>query len=79
MELYEKQGGRCAISNKPITIGRKKGADNHAVVDHCHQTGKVRGLLCPRTNIAMGIFEDNPELLRKAAEYLDKHKENNET
>ena len=39
-------------------------------IDHCHATGKVRGLLCRDCNIGLGMFKDNPEILIKAAEYL---------
>jgi hypothetical protein len=41
-------------------------------IDHCHRTGKVRGLLCHCCNLALGLFKDNPALLEKAASYLMK-------
>lgn len=39
-------------------------------VDHCHETGQVRGLLCNLCNQALGLFKDSPELLARATAYL---------
>lgn len=62
LQLYESQAGGCAICGAP-----------HALcVDHCHSTGVVRGLLCDSCNNGLGRFRDNPDSLRKAAEYLEK-------
>lgn len=41
-------------------------------VDHCHETGRVRGLLCHRCNVAIGQARDDPILLRRAADYLER-------
>lgn len=41
-------------------------------IDHCHDTGKVRGLLCHECNKGLGCFRDNKESLKKAIEYLEK-------
>lgn len=64
-ELYEKQDGRCAICNI------EEGDDGKMLcVDHCHDTGEVRGLLCATCNIGIGMLKDSPEYLRAAIEYL---------
>ena len=41
-------------------------------IDHCHKTGKVRGLLCNNCNAGLGLFHDNIEILQKAIDYLNK-------
>ncbi|MDQ4142737.1 MAG: endonuclease VII domain-containing protein [Actinomycetota bacterium] len=61
--MIEAQGGLCAICQvKPA-----------AHVDHCHTTGKVRGVLCFNCNGGLGRFEDDPEVMRRAIEYLVAH------
>lgn len=66
-EMLATQKGKCAICE----------ADNPGVshretlfVDHCHKTGKVRGLLCHKCNSGLGSFRDSPHLLLHAADYL---------
>lgn len=61
----EKQNGVCAICNKTCRTGRR------LAVDHCHKTGKVRGLLCAECNNGIGKLNDDPDLLRKAIKYLE--------
>jgi hypothetical protein len=61
-DLVQKQKGRCAIcATKPRKLH----------VDHDHSTSKVRGLLCPNCNKAIGLLHDKPELMRAAASYLE--------
>jgi hypothetical protein len=43
-------------------------------VDHCHNTGKVRALLCRGCNTALGHAKDDPVILRKLADYLERHR-----
>lgn len=70
-QMMTKQNGVCAICLKPETRKNNTGlAITKLSVDHCHETGKVRGLLCNSCNIAMGKFYDNPLLLRAALKYL---------
>ncbi len=67
-EMLADQCGVCAIC-KTAPAGPK----NFPMVDHCHKTGKVRGLLCSNCNQAIGKFKDNPDLLRAAIAYLLSH------
>lgn len=67
--LLEAQSGGCAICQTPLTLDNR-GKQEHSAIDHCHTTGRVRGVLCMHCNQGLGKFYDNPELLRKAANYL---------
>jgi hypothetical protein len=61
--LLTEQNGACAICHRP-PIGKR------LAVDHCHTTGKVRGLLCSPCNVSLGQFDDDPRRLLEAAKYL---------
>ena len=64
--MLQDQGSKCklCLTDKPL------GPRNSFVVDHCHETGKVRGLLCNHCNTGIGKLHDDPELLEKAAAYI---------
>lgn len=68
LEQYEamlnRQGGVCAVCRGASSKGTK------LAVDHCHDTGAVRGLLCDNCNRAIGLLGDDADVLRRAAEYL---------
>jgi hypothetical protein len=66
-QLLEVQGGCCAICSSPDADSRGRALH----VDHDHNTGKVRGLLCKNCNQALGLLADDSARLRKAASYLD--------
>ena len=67
MNMLSNQEGGCALCST-TDPGKKK----HFYVDHCHKTGIVRGLLCNDCNIALGLFRDQPEVMRKAASYIER-------
>lgn len=69
--LLEQQHGVCAICEKPETQTHKKTkAIMNLSVDHDHTTGHVRGLLCKKCNMALGLFQDSRDLLQNADKYL---------
>lgn len=61
--LFQSQNGKCKICCTPHKI---------LYVDHCHNTGKVRGLLCNSCNKALGLLKDNIMSLKNAILYLEK-------
>lgn len=69
--LLREQAGVCAVCGKgePNAHGRT-GKQFRLSVDHCHETGEVRGLLCQSCNRAIGLLGDDPTLMRKAISYL---------
>lgn len=66
IKLSDSQGGLCAICKRIM---------NGICIDHDHETGKVRGLLCRNCNTGLGMFEENIEFLRLCITYIEKHKE----
>lgn len=73
--MLEEQNNHCAICEKEETRkSRTNGKICALAIDHCHKTGKIRGLLCHCCNTAIGKFKDDIELMKKAISYLEKHK-----
>jgi len=64
-EMAEFQNGVCAICGLPPY--------RNLDIDHCHSTGKIRGLLCAPCNTVLGLLKENPTTAEKVAEYLRKH------
>lgn len=62
-KLLQFQNYKCAICERTET-------KRPMVVDHCHKTGKIRGLLCDGCNIILGRFNDDEEIFKKAIAYL---------
>jgi hypothetical protein len=67
-KMFEDQGGRCAICGSPDEVEGRRLA-----IDHCHDSGRVRGLLCGKCNRGLGLFYDNKQLLENAISYLSTH------
>jgi hypothetical protein len=68
-EMLTQQNGVCAICEQPEQASRYK----YLSVDHCHTSGKIRGLLCSNCNRGLGLFRENKRALKKASDYLEKH------
>jgi len=68
-QMIEKQNGKCAICEKDFNNDFLLESSKNACVDHDHQTGKVRGMLCRKCNIALPIVEDR-SYCEKALIYL---------
>jgi hypothetical protein len=64
--MLDRQGGVCAICDEPP-------GDTALHVDHCHDTGRIRGLLCFRCNSALGNLRHDPEVIGRALEYVAVH------
>ena len=65
--LIEAHGNVCGICGEAEM-------DNPSLsIDHCHTTGKIRGLLCTRCNRGLGLFKDNSKNLLNAVKYLERY------
>lgn len=64
--LLEKQGHSCGICQVPFSSLKRR-----PHVDHCHSTGKVRGILCPNCNVTLGHSKDNLDVLKGCISYLE--------
>lgn len=65
-QMLKRQGGKCALCATDTPSGRW----GRFVVDHCHTTGRVRGLLCNSCNVALGRLGDSPESIQRALAYV---------
>jgi Autographiviridae endonuclease VII len=73
--LYQHQDGVCAICGKPESGRDNTGTKIKALaVDHDHETGAIRGLLCSTCNSFLGYIGEDPEILRRGAEYIERTK-----
>ncbi len=63
--LLKEQGGMCALCGSPPTAKKYR-----LSIDHDHSTGIVRGLLCNKCNLGLGLLGDSMESIMRVAEYL---------
>jgi hypothetical protein len=69
-DMAAKQNGLCACCHMKPQLLKRKAAVLH--MDHCHISGKIRGLLCHQCNVIIGLANDNPATLRSLAKYLER-------
>lgn len=69
--MFTAQNGRCAICS--VELAGKHLERDSPQIDHCHRTGKARAILCRLCNTALGNFRDDPSLVRKSLEYLERY------
>lgn len=70
-DMFDNQGRKCNICKSDTTVGRGWHTD------HCHETNKVRGILCYHCNLLLGMAKDRIEILETAIAYLKEHKKDN--
>lgn len=70
-KMHDAQNGLCKICLQPETRPTSK----NLVVDHCHKTGKIRGLLCSKCNAAIGFLRENINIINNCVNYLTKESE----
>jgi len=72
--MFDNQNGKCLIcESKETAKSPATGEPRRLAVDHCHETGKVRGLLCSSCNTSLGGFKDSIKYLKSAIKYLETH------
>jgi hypothetical protein len=71
------QDGLCAICGSK-EIPAKSGQQRRLSIDHDHETGRIRGLLCSKCNTGLGFFRDNIRFLRSAIRYLEENQRAND-
>tara|TARA_B100001057_G_scaffold133155_1_gene132593 strand:- start:338 stop:772 length:435 start_codon:yes stop_codon:yes gene_type:complete len=69
-DMLKKQNNRCMVCNQLETRRSNKGGIRFLAVDHCHTTGKVRGLLCGNCNVALGLLNEDRDRIQKLIEYI---------
>lgn len=76
--LLDGQGGLCAVCSRPETA-KRRGIVKTLAVDHDHDTGAIRGLLCTKCNTAIGLLDDSEERIAALARYMAANRPSSES
>lgn len=71
--MFTEQNGLCFICRRPEKRRGRAGEMSPLEVDHNHETGQIRKLLCHACNVAIGFLEESPDRMRRLAEYIEEH------
>lgn len=71
-DMFFRQKGVCAICKRPSLTKNKR--FKNLFIDHNHETGEIRGLLCNNCNLAIGYFEESIEYMKQAIKYVKSFK-----
>lgn len=74
LEMNREQDELCAVCGMPEQAVGRDGVRRSLSVDHDHETGVVRALLCMKCNLALGSMRDDPDILESGAAYLRSHR-----
>lgn len=69
-KLLKQQNNKCAVCEEPFSEVESEQRSRH--IDHCHNSNKVRGILCMKCNLGLGYFRDRIDFLQNAIRYLGK-------
>lgn len=72
INLHDYQKGLCAICSTPVENVFTGFKGIKQAIDHCHHTGEIRGILCRKCNSGIGMLQDDPYIIEKALNYLNK-------
>lgn len=70
LALFKSQNFQCKVCSKPVKLERNTKQDR-GVIDHCHTSGKVRGILCNHCNQALGLMKENMTSIKQMYNYLE--------
>ena len=69
-KLFQGQNFKCKLCDVDVTLSIARNDTTRGVIDHCHNTNRIRGILCHNCNKALGLVKEKTDTLRKMIRYL---------